>query len=254
MKKIILFFLTFFLFILNTTKSNLTIEESNNFLKNSLEQEYNFKIFFKNTFQEIPDYTLKEELNSQEINNALKTIFKIIPKFNREFFNQFYNYNYNGLNINFVSDIISSNPSLKVSAFSLDYQKTYTIVLNIKEQPLEKILCHELMHIMEFNMLKGTEPFPNWSSYNPQDFYYNYSYNSDYSFNYTLYAPFNNIYFIDYYAYSYPEEDRARIFENICAYNVTYKYYPHIEAKALYLKEELLKAYPSLKNTSLFLN
>ena len=250
MKKILFFTFLFFLIFPHSNNSN-----SLYIFQNNLENTYHLKINInKEIDNNYPNFIVNNNLTEKEIYNSLIIISHILANFNADFFQDFYKYNYQGLNINLVSNIIPNSKDLNVSAFSLDYQKKYSIVINVTKKPLAKILCHELMHIMEYNIQKEAEPFPNWESYNPSNFYYNYSYSSNYNFNYTLTDKLENIYFLDYYAHSYPEEDRARIFENICAYQAKYSYYPNINNKALYLKEELLKYYPSLLKSKLFEN
>ncbi len=111
------------------------------------------------------------------------------------------------------------------------------------------------MHNLEFNLkAKNITSFLKWDSYNPKDFNYNFSYTKPYTYNYTLEEEPGNIYFIDHYSHTYPEEDRARIFENICSYseNSMLKDYEYLYAKGLYLKKEILTNYPMLENTTLF--
>ncbi len=245
MKKIIFLTIMFFYFTSNTLNDNLNINQVNQELITDMENTYNIKI--NNASKEFPNFKITKDNNVYQINNALQIISKILSKFNKEFFNTFYKYNYNGLNIYLTNNIVSED-QITPSGLSLDYQKNYILALNINASSLEKVFCHELMHHIEFNMQKESEPFPLWNTYNPPNFYYNYSYTKDYIFNYTLNDPQKNIYFIDYYAHTYPEEDRARIFENICAYQTNLSYYPHIYQKALYLQKEILNIYPSLSS------
>lgn len=84
---------------------------------------------------------------------------------------------------------------------------------------------------------------------------YNNSYNKIGNYKYTLTEEDkNNVYFIDNYSYTYETEDRARVFERICSCeeDSIINNYPNLYKKGLYLKEELIKYFPSLKNTNLF--
>ena len=70
-------------------------------------------------------------------------------------------------------------------------------------------------------------------------------------------CPGEEKYFIDPYSKTNALEDRARIFENMLApdkKDCKINDYPHIKAKALYIKERITKLYPSLKNTDIFRN
>ena len=127
------------------------------------------------------------------------------------------------------------------------------MVIDITEDNIPNLFCHELMHNIEFNIeMKNRYVFNAWDNYNPLDFYYDYSYNKPYTTKYTkLEENKNNAYFIDSYSKTYPVEDRARIFENVCT-STDLKVYPNIYQKALYIKDEILKYYPTLNDTSLF--
>ena len=51
------------------------------------------------------------------------------------------------------------------------------IVIDINENNLEELLCHELMHNIEFNSKNNKlDNFSKWEDLNPKDFYYTNSY------------------------------------------------------------------------------
>ena len=99
MKKIIFLTIMFFYFTSNTLNDNLNISQVN--------QEYNIKI--NNASKEFPNFKITKDSNAYQINNALQIISKILSKFNKEFFNTFYKYNYNGLNIYLANNIVSED-------------------------------------------------------------------------------------------------------------------------------------------------
>ena len=255
MKKIFFILLLSSLLIINTSSAEYTpsLKTINNNIISYINTNYHISLHIKNNIpQTFPNFTTTEEYSDELINSSLKTLLAILKKFPPTFFNNFYQFDYNGLNIYFVNKINSSE--LNASAYSLDYQKKYMLVLAITEPNLEKIICHELMHNIEYHILKTKEPFSAWETYNPPNFYYTYSYTKPTNFNYTLKDIPENIYFLDTYSHTYPEEDRARIFENICAYQANLSYYPNLQAKALYLQKELINTYPDLKTSLLFQN
>ena len=90
---------------------------------------------------------------------------------------------------------------------------------------------------------------------NPKNYVYEYSYRSDVKVKYTMFEDDKDkVYFVDTYAKSYPMEDRARIFENICGKDETTDLlnYPHLKDKALLIQNEILKKFPSLKDAKVF--
>lgn len=131
----------------------------------------------------------------------------------------------------------------------------YLIALDISQMPLETNVCHELMHTIENKLKSQGEYFSKWSSFNPKKYEYSYSYKVTNRTEYTIgMTTDDNVYFVDYYSHTFPAEDMARVFENICfeGKDSSIKNYSHLLEKGKYLKETLYKYYPSLENTSLF--
>lgn len=227
---------------------------------NNLKATYNINIKIKeNAVIEFPDFSAEVLLNNEQILESLTKIETILAKYDKSFFDSFYNNGFNGLNLYLTGSLTPSDYETQAAnpaAYSLIYKGEYMIVIDLNQPNIEELLCHELLHNLEFNLNnQGIYPFKNWSSYNPSDFYYDNSYTSNSKFNYTLMEKdINNVYFIDYYSHTYETEDRARVFENICSCNEDSKIndYPNLYAKGLYLKEEITKYYPNLNNTGLF--
>ena len=254
MKKIIFLSIIFFIGIISTSKSNYNydLQKDNNKIISEIKNKYHFTINIKEqALSNYPNFKAIKEDDDLKINNALYKISKVLPKFDQEFFNSFYKYNYTGLYVNLTSTLIPNDLETSPSAYSLDYNKKYSIVIDINQDNISDIFCHEIMHNIEYNLSKEYEIFTEWDNLNPTNFYYNYSYTKPYIFNYTLLddTP-NNTYFIDNYA----QEDRARIFEKICSTNANLSYYNNLYNKALIIKQEVLHYYPTLQNTSLFQN
>ncbi len=212
-----------------------------------------------NAIINFPDFYAQTLTNNEIILESLNKINEILEKYDVTFFDTFYENNNKGLNLYLVGELTPSDYETQVSnpaAYSLTYNNEYMIVIDLNQPNIEELLCHELLHNLEFNLQnKGLNPFPNWNSYNPPNFSYNDSYTSSNYFNYTLTeANKEDVYFIDEYSHTYASEDRSRIFEKICACNDTsvINDYPNLYQKGLYLKEEITKYYPSLINTNLF--
>ena len=227
---------------------------------NNLKATYNINIKIKeNAVIEFPDFSAEVLLNNEQILESLTKIETILAKYDKSFFDSFYNNGFNGLNLYLTGSLTPSDYEIQAAnpaAYSLIYKGEYMMVIDLNQPNIEELLCHELLHNLEFNLNnQGIYPFKKWSSYNPSDFYYDNSYTSNSKFNYTLMEKdINNVYFIDYYSHTYETEDRARVFENICSCNEDSKIndYPNLYAKGLYLKEEITKYYPNLNHTGLF--
>lgn len=208
---------------------------------------------------EFPDF--KAELLTDEtiLNNAINKLEKIISKFNNKFFNNFYANDANGLNIYLTGNLTPSDFTSQIAnpaAYSLFYNNEYMIVIDINENNLEELLCHELMHNIEFNSKsKKLDIFSQWEEFNPKDFYYSNSYTKISESDYTIKEQnINNVYFIDSYSHTYKSEDMARIFEQICSVDTSsiINNYPNLKKKGNYLKEVIVNNYPELNESTLF--
>ena len=185
--------------------------------------------------------------NNYEISEALDLLGDYFKVFNKDFFNIFYENNMNGIKIYLANDINKIgnnyiNDALVVGLF-FKYDNYYIMIIDANSSdPIAKIAFHETMHAIEeyFNM-KNIK-FSNWNNYNPAYFTYTNIISND---NYADVLGNNknrdNIYFIDNYARSSEDEDRARTFEFLCL-GEEFKYYPNLYAKASYLKR-MLKYY-----------
>lgn len=185
--------------------------------------------------------------NNYEISNALDSLGDYFKVFNKDFFNIFYDNNMNGIKIYLADDInkLENNyiDNSKVVGLFFKYDNYYIIIIDTNsDEPIAKIAFHETMHAIDeyFNMNNIT--FSNWNNYNPAYFTYtNIILNDNYADVLGNNKNRDNIYFIDNYARSSEDEDRARTFEFLCL-GEDFKYYPNLYAKASYLKR-MLKYY-----------
>ncbi|MFR5856761.1 MAG: hypothetical protein ACLUFU_03005 [Bacilli bacterium] len=189
-------------------------------------------------------YDINLLYNNYEISEALDLLGDYFKVFNKEFFNIFYENNMNGIKIYLADDInkIGNNYIYDSSVVGLffKYDNYYIIVIDANSsESIDKIAFHETMHAIEeyFNMYNIT--FSNWNNYNPA--YFKYTNNLSNS----IYADVlgnnknqDNIYFIDNYARSSEDEDRARTFEFLCL-GEDFDRYPNLYAKSQYLKRML---------------
>ena len=231
-------------------------------LVTKIKNEFNVNMYiyekgvrFFNDFYALPSYD--DELTY----DSLSKTYKMLSNFNKEFYDKFYINDNNGIEIYLTDKVAPSDLNTQIknpSAYSLVMNNTYIIALNINENSYEKTLCHELMHTIENNMhdlynnkILKNEPFNKWNEYNPKDFKYNNSYIEESNDRYTISSE-KDVYFIDSYSHTYPSEDRARIFEQFCKDESIIEKYSKIKKKAEYLKNEIVNAYPSIKNSILF--
>ena len=227
---------------------------------NEIDKNYNVNINIKeDAIIKFPDFYAEAMLNNEQILESLAKIDTILAKYDLEFFNSFYENGYTGLNLYLTGPLTPSDYETQASnpaAYSLTFNGEYMIVIDLNQPNIEELLCHELLHNLEFNLNnQSVNVFNNWNTYNPTNFIYNNSYTGDTTYDYTLKEEDkNNVYFIDYYSHTYETEDRARVFEKICSCteDSIVKDYPRLYEKGLYLESEITKYYPSLANTGLF--
>lgn len=222
----------------------------------SIEEKYHVDIVYKDEVK-IKNSTFEAngELNDYSILRSLDDIDKVLNKFNIEFFDSLKDKEHKGLII-YLSGEIKSNPKVdttsNASGYTLYENDQHEVVLDINQTGIEGTMCHELMHVMDGKM---ETDYTDWFKLNPKNYIYEYSYKSDAKVKYTMFEnDKSEVYFVDTYAKSYPLEDRARIFENICGKDeTTYLLeYPHLKEKALLIQKEILKEFPSLKDAKVF--
>ncbi len=255
---LIIFFLVLinFLFPKDSQKYSQSYNQVDNLTQaKSVNKSYNINIVFDLKDKQFPDFTVTPLSDSKKVMEATEKIDTFLAKFPSEFFSVFQNNNSNGLNIYLTGKLAPKDKTTQIAnpaAYSLIDNNTYEIVIDATTSNLTSILAHELMHNIEFT-LQDMIPFPDWNSYNPENFIYNLSYTKPYIYNYTLSEKNpDNIFFIDEYSHTYPDEDRARIFEAICTQNPNILKYPNLYNKALYLKKELINYYPILGDSEVF--
>ena len=259
---LIIFFLCLLICIISNTsfnysKSNISNPSAipNIDLKTELENLYHLNIYTKNETFLNSNFNLEPLTNDDIITPTLITLKESLAKFPPEFFNIFFENNYAGLSIYLTGKLTPKESDTTISdpaAFSLVSNSKYIMVIDITNSSFANLFYHELMHNIEFT-LNNEYAFADWNSLNPNNFLYDLSYTKESNPTYTL----NNIsskdiYFIDSYSKTYPDEDRARIFENICLQSSNITKYEHLYSKAKYLQEELLSYYPILKESSIF--
>ncbi len=221
-----------------------------------IEKEFNIDIKTKEECDLTFDFwnqKIEGEYDYDKIDEALEDIEKVFNKFGDKFFDNFYFNEYKGVRVYIVNNFQAENP---IAGQAFVYYDTFTVMVDTTE--FGKTLCHEIMHSMEDRAEKNRNPlFSKWDSYNPKKFKYSDDYSAYYGTDTKYIANVSdqpsNIYFIDGYSTINGLEDRARVFEYICSDQIDIvNDNHHILDKAKYLRDELYKEYPTLKNTHIF--
>ena len=191
------------------------------------------------------------------VDEALDAINNVFNKFSNEFLSIFKHNDYKGLRIVISKKIVASEDAGVKDLTGLFFSNytNYNIIIANSDIPYEKSFCHEMMHAIDYNASNNKyEIDSKWYDYNPKDFEYSISHYNNQDIRYTISD--QNPYFVDSYSMLNQSEDRARIFENICyvdGENIIKKY-PNLLMKAEYLRDELIKYYPSIINSKIFDN
>ena len=204
------------------------------------------------------DEELVNEDRYELIDDALDAIDNVFDKFGNEFISLFKHDDYKGLRIIVAKQIITGkDASVKnIDGLFFPNYTNYNIIISKGVDPFEKLFYHEMMHAIDHNASNHKYDISGkWYDYNPKDFEYNIAHFNNGNTQYTTYVyGEEDAYFVDAYSKINQSEDRARIFENICYVddeNIIKKY-PSLLRKAKYIRDELIKYYPSLKNSKIF--
>lgn len=255
------------------TDTEITEEDNDKYVE-QLNEKYDVTIYIRNNVVKFfPDFAVNALYNEQTTNEALKEVEKLLSRFPTGFFKDMNYGSINGLEIYLCGALVqgSENGIQNPGGFSLQYRGKQMIVMDATYPAgLVQSISHEIMHAID-NRLEyvietlGKEDasiYTKWEKLNPKKYDYKYSYvdkdgNEYNAYNNQKYTPtdekslddVNNIYFLDYYANTFPIEDRARIFEylmtadNELSYEFNSK---HIKAKAELLCEMIRMAMPSV--------
>ncbi len=260
-----------------TNSDEITSEDNDQYVQ-KIEKEYGVKIFIRDkAVRYFPDFAVNAMYDETTTNEALKLVEEVLGKYPKGFFKELKFGDLKSFHIYLCGTLVQgseygiSNPG----GFSLQYSGSQMIVMDISYTgSLRTSLHHEIMHAMENRMeylldrgkLKNSV-FTNWYKLNPKDHDYRYAYMNDKGVEYdavnnAAYTPndeksrdnVNNIYYIDYYANTFPNEDRARIFENLMMADTELSYEfnsTHLKAKAIYLCKMIRASFTSIPKDEL---
>lgn len=183
------------------------------------------------------DYLAGQVFQPTLIRNALIILDEALSNYPKDFFYQLQNEDGVPLEINLSGTIspVGGYDSISNAVGLHNYNSGMQyVILDINNlYLLETTIYHEIFHAIDWVITYNSIWFDNdWNALNPEDFEYDYGYVSNESNNDTTYLYYTDEgYFIDIYSKSYPNEDRARIFENAMSGNTYY-----FESEGLYRK------------------
>mgnify|MGYP004515686529 FL=1 len=241
----------------NLNKENLF---ENDYIGNKvteIKEKYSINVNLKESINIMhKDYNITEVNNYNDIINALSYLEDYLLIFNKDFFKRFYEYDMNGLNIYFAYDITGGEletSTTDVVGLSFVKGNEYVIIIKLNSKAnLLTILTHETMHIIDL-YLELRDFSYNWNDLNPEYFTYQNVYYPNVVYKDVLETGKfkEEIYFIDNYARTNEKEDRARLFEKICACK-NYEDYPNLNNKMNYLKKVLTVIFPEISYIKAF--
>jgi len=226
-----------------------------------LEEEYGVTILLSNqcalaaSYCDMPITTtdnagMKNE--EKAISEALKKLESVLEMYPRDFFSQFKNEaGERGMLILLVEDI--SDPGLNVIGVSYSMGQWYPVAIDITSGEVRSTYFHEIWHATEnrINDLdKSALDLEAWEALNPTGFRYpgdaKPGYMSDTQYTYFYGNPDEEVYFVDPYGKTKPQEDRARLMEYLMATDWDAKMmmeHPVLKAKAQILADAIREAF-----------
>ena len=260
------------------TNSDEITPEDNDQYAEKIGKKYGVNIYIRDkVVRYFPDFAVNALYDENTTNEALKLVDDVLSKYPKGFFKELKYGDVKSFDLYLCGTLVQgseygiSNPG----GFALQYRGSQMIVMDITyTSSIKTSLCHEIMHAMESRMEylveKGklkSKVFTNWEKLNPKDHDYRYSYVDDNGLefdavNNAAYTPndeksrnnVDNIYYIDYYANTFPNEDRARIFENLMMADTELSYEFNskpLRAKAIYLCKLIRATFKSIPNNEL---
>lgn len=220
-------------------------KEKNEAIRMELQEKYGVTIYLRNeAVRFFPDFAVNPLTSEEQINSALEVIENVLNKFPEGFFEQFQYGDITGIELYVCGRLVQGNTKgiSSPGGFALQYDKKQMIVMDARDiTAIPNTMAHEIMHAIDAkldykiskNQIASTIR-DGFEKILPANYNYRYGYMNDqgeeYSeWNNNRYTPtdknsknnLDNIYFIDYYANTYPAEDRSRIFEAIMTCNDT---------------------------------
>ncbi len=194
------------------------------------------------------DYTLEAEHQVTVLAEALNTLDTALSHFPPGFFEKSTSEMGDGvLRIGLVRGIygLEDAGTLETAAGLQYWDDDFNAHISLQVgNEMEQNLYHELFHVLESRILSRSQAFDTWDALNPAGFQYDYEYTSyNDRVDYSLLEDDTRA-FIDFYAMTYPKEDRARIMEYaMMAGNAGYFSSEIMQAKLLAICTGIREAY-----------
>lgn len=243
-----------------------------------INKEYGVTIYIREAaIRFFPDFAVTELEDEELIQESLVEVEKVLSKFPKGFFEEFHYGDIDGVEIYLCERLIQGYEYgiAYPAGYALEFRNKSMVVLDATlPGSLKTTFSHELMHVIDNrisyrvymeNSLSDSI-YTKWDKLNPKGHNYPYAYVDEEgiefdSSNHSEYTPgdekseenVNNIYFVDYYANTYPTEDRARIFETLMTYDEELPssfQSEHLRKKALYLCEMIRKGMEGIEEDS----
>ena len=237
--------------------------------------KYNIGVYYgeKASEHDFVDYSVEPLNDNIQLKNAINDVLSVLDKTPDGFVDELIR-GFNGFDLYLCSTMKPrSMHSISLAAgFTCIEDNRIVVAIDATQSGIAQTFAHEFMHCIEISINNSfiNMAFSNWSDYNPDGFDYNYTYEnsngiatgSGYDTKYTAetdaaYRYENNggkcpdIYFVDGYSKTFPNEDRARIFEHLCCDGDKLNWYfdsDKLNAKAKYLCKSLRECFDTLKN------
>lgn len=222
----------------------------------ALEEEYDITILMSNQCDSIISQvglpiqpTSQAQLADEAalLDSALARLDKALALYPKAFFSQFRNSAGERGILVILAENISWGPddqNVDILGVTYDMGDWYPISVDITTQDLTATYCHEIWHAMENKILDVNPSLLNdvlWGENNPEGFRYEgviEGYYNNTSDTYVEGMCGRKSYFVDSYAKTTPQEDRARLMEYVMAHGQTAKYM--MESPVLYQKMQIM--------------
>ena len=185
------------------------LESENNILRDKIEKKYGIKVKYgvqtNNYF--IGDLKVISISDDENIRRGLQELENALALYPIDFFKEF---NKLGFNLNVL--LIQKYDSANVTGITELYDDVVNISISM-DYPFNESFHHEVYHYIEHFIEKKGGKFSIWNTFNPSNFIYG-DIDSNLSFNQTLMP---DAFFVNNYAQSSADEDRASTFEYMTA-------------------------------------
>lgn len=252
--------------------NEITAEDNDTYAE-KISKKYNINLYIRDkAVRYFPDFAVNALYDETITYEALQLVDEVLGRYPKGFFKELKYGSIKKFEIFLCGTLVQGNEYgiSNPGGFALQYNGSQMIVLDATyTSSIKTNLNHEIMHAMDSRMdylvNKGKFDyiiFENWYKLNPKNYDYRYGYVDENGVEYdavnnAAYTPndeksrdnVDNIYFIDYYANTFPNEDRARIFENLMNADTELSYEfnsKHLKKKAIYLCRMIRTAFKSI--------